>query len=654
MREWSETFQKGVLVVCASVLVIMSALAAIGIRPQGAEMVGLTAAVLTLGGLYLLCYRSTREEIALLQNSLEGVKKREGVGLKVVESLARAIDARDQRGRGKAERVRDMAIAIAEEMGISEEAMEELRIAALLSDIGKLAVPDYILFKTEPLTEDELRKVRTHAIVGAGLLSGLDSCAGVAPIVRGHHEWFDGSGYPDRLAGEQIPLGARILAVSDVYNALLSVRPHRQALSSQSALEIIIKGAGMQFDPKVIEACLKVLSQEKGRGFIFDTEDTSTSFVPEAVSENQLAAFADIAQAQQELVDLFEIVQTTATSLNLQEVLELLMSKISKILHAHTGVIFLSERPGDNLRAAVTSGLLTAKLQNRFVRWGEGISGEVAMTGRHSLVNADAGQDLCLLTDMPRSAWAALTHALAVPLLDNQRNVCGTITIYRTAEAPFTNNDLRLLSTVADQASIAIDKARAFEKTAKTARTDHHTGLPNARHCLMQLEQEISRSDRGGGPLSLLLVDVDEFKAVNDNFGHQEGDRILKDIAGILCSSVREYDTVARYGGDEFIVLLPGTANKQALETTLRIKQAVGEYQPNLGEEKSRRIKVSIGVATYPGDADEMSSLIAMADKAMYADKDLSRKHDQLFMEIVGARKEESGRKQTPPAASDA
>jgi len=207
---------------------------------------------------------------------------------------------------------------------------------------------------------------------------------------------------------------------------------------------------------------------------------------------------------------------------------------------------------------------------------------------------------------------------------------------------------------VADQASLAIDKARAFEKTAKTALTDAHTGLPNARHCLMQLEQEISRSDRGGGPLSLLLVDVDEFKAVNDNFGHQEGDRILKDIAGILCSSVREYDTVARYGGDEFIVLLPGTANKQALETTLRIKQAVGEYQPNLGEEKSRRIKVSIGVATYPGDADEMSSLITMADKAMYADKDLSRKHDQLFMEIVGARKEESGRKQTPPAASDA
>jgi diguanylate cyclase (GGDEF)-like protein len=640
MRERNELLQIFVLLSCAVGLIALNILTALGRRLPAPEITYLAVTVVILGALYLVSQHGLRNQISALHCSLKGVQSRENLNLQVAESLARAIDARDQMGQGRAEHVRDLSVQIAKTMGLSGEEGEALRTAALLADIGKLAVPDYILFKPGPLSEEERRKVKTHTIVGAGILSGASLPLAVVQMVRGHHEWFNGEGYPDEMKGEQIPLGARILAVADCYNALVSDRPYRQAFSHRQALTMIQQGAGTQFDPAVVEACLKVLPLAKNEeriGFSFGAHSLPGRMNGKTLSEKQQAAFANIAQAQRELIALFEIVQTMATSLNMQETMELLMSKIRKILRFSTGAIFLAEPASARLRAAATCGLFEDLLRDKVLSWGEGVSGQVAASGRAAPLNADAKEDFSLLLPETEGAASPLVNALVVPLFNGGQGVWGTISLYQMAGSAFSEDDLRLLNTVAAQASIAISKAHAFEQTERTALTDPLTGLPNARHFFLELEQEMARAVRESRPLSLLMLDIDYFKTINDTFGHPQGDRILQEMADIFRQIVREYDTVARYGGDEFFLLLPGTNNKQALESAMRIKEAVSLHEPCLGGNKSLRLGVSIGVATYPGDATDSKALLAAADKAMYADKELNRAKTQL-MEMMGRK----------------
>ena len=157
----------------------------------------------------------------------------------VIASFAMAIDAKDQHTHGHTERVREISRLIGEEMGLSEDELEALKTAAMLHDIGKLAIPDHILSKPEQLTPEEMNKVKTHTLVGCAILEPVQFPWPVIPIIRSHHECWDGSGYPDGLAGEQIPLAARILAVADVYDALLSHRPYRPAMTVQDAASSI-------------------------------------------------------------------------------------------------------------------------------------------------------------------------------------------------------------------------------------------------------------------------------------------------------------------------------------------------------------------------------------------------------------------------------
>jgi diguanylate cyclase (GGDEF)-like protein/putative nucleotidyltransferase with HDIG domain len=641
IRDRSELVQIFVLLGCAVGLVSLNILEALGRRLPSPEITYLTITVVVLGVLYLLSQHGLRRQITKLNSSLRGVQSRENLNLQVAESLARAIDARDHMGQGRAEQVRDLAVEIAQLLGATNEELEVLRTAALLADIGKLAIPDHILFKPGPLTEEERRKVRTHPLVGASILSGASLPTSVVQIVRHHHEWFDGAGYPDSLREEQIPLGARILAVADAYYALIADRPYRQAFSSRQAATILENGAGTQFDPQVVAAGLKVLSRgsENDRiRFAFGTKPSAGKVGGRAIFERQQAAFANIAQAQRELIALFEIVQTMATSLNMQETLELLMSKMRKIMRFATGIIFLADGGQRRLRVAATCGLFEELLRDKTLPWGEGLSGKVLESGIAAPLNAEARQDLDLLLTDPEGIPNPLTTALVVPLSDGPDSLRGTISLYQVDGAPFSEDDLRLLNTVAAQAALAINKAQAFEQTEKTALTDPLTGLPNARHFFLELEQELARSVRESRPLSLLMADIDYFKTINDTFGHPQGDRILREISGIFRQVVREYDIVARYGGDEFFLLLPNTSNKQALETAMRLKEAVNIHEPCLEGNKSLRLGVSIGVATYPGDAAETKALLAAADKAMYADKELNRAKTQL-MEMMGRKR---------------
>jgi len=263
--------------------------------------------------------------------------------LGTIRSLAVAIDAKDQRSHHHIVRVQRSAVATARHMGLDNDLVEAVNTGTLLKDIGKLGVPDYVLLKSGELTGEEFAKIRCHPEVGAAILEGVPFPWPVLPVVRSHHERWDGGGYPDGLRGGEIPLTARILAVADVYDALTSSRAHRGAWSHEEALAEIERQAGSQFDPAVAAAFAAViggLAQEP------DEEEPRHEAAPADAETARPAivrsqdAVRQIQRASSELWALYEVAQTLSSSLGLQETLETLGRKLGAILPG-TACLFL-------------------------------------------------------------------------------------------------------------------------------------------------------------------------------------------------------------------------------------------------------------------------------------------------------------------------
>ncbi|MBN1384460.1 MAG: GAF domain-containing protein [Elusimicrobia bacterium] len=185
--------------------------------------------------------------------------------LETMHTLAKAIDAKDAYTREHAERSGHYARLVAEELHLPQSMIKNIEYAAMMHDIGKIGIKEEILLKQSKLTDAEMKEIKKHPIIGEKIIAPIEFFAPIAPLILYHHEWFDGSGYGEGLVGEEIPIGARIVAVIDSYDAMTSDRPYRKALSQEEALGELKKGVGTQFDPKIVNAFLKVIEDEKER-----------------------------------------------------------------------------------------------------------------------------------------------------------------------------------------------------------------------------------------------------------------------------------------------------------------------------------------------------------------------------------------------------
>jgi diguanylate cyclase (GGDEF)-like protein len=408
-------------------------------------------------GLSILClylvHHSYRTYFEKANRLAESEQRLEQVCLAVVKSMAQAIDARDSAASDPVHRAQTIAVALAEKMGLGGAELQAIRVAGLTYDVGKLAVPDTILWKAGPLTPEEFERVKTHVEIGVSILEPVQFPWPVVEAVRTHHERWDGKGYPSGLKGEEIPMGGRIVAIADVYDALTSRRPYRQAMTGEEALEVIRAGSGTQFDPLLVEA----------------------------------------------LVEIFP-----------------------------TLLPALDEAPAED---------------------GDG------------------------------------------PPLDS-----------RPARAARVWNEIQ----------------QATLQSRSLAFVDALTGLGNARHLEASLSRELEIGWRLGRPCSVLVMDLDGFKAINDTFGHLAGDFALQWVAQVMDSELREGATLCRKGGDEFVAILPGTRRDQAEQVAERLGVRVSEY---LVSDISLRLGLSVGVATFPDDARDPAVLQDVADRNMYAQK---------------------------------
>jgi diguanylate cyclase (GGDEF)-like protein/putative nucleotidyltransferase with HDIG domain len=552
--------------------------------------------------------------------------------LRTIEALALAIEAKDHTTHKHLQRVRVYAIEIAKELGFSAEEIEALCAAALLHDIGKLAVPEHIINKPGRLTPEEFEKMKIHPTVGAEILERVAFPYPVAPIVRSHHERWDGTGYPHGLKGEEIPKGARVLAAVDCLDALASHRQYRNALPLDVAMEAVIAMSGSSFDPAVVDVLgrryreLEVMahsSEDDAEPGLSVQVRADKSVKPAAGYEqsstspsgNDADFLSSIASARQEAQTMFELSQDLGNSLSLGETLSVLSVRLRKLVPYDSMAVFLLK--DGHLVPELVSGDNFRLLSSLNIKLGEGICGWVA-ANRKPIVNGDPAVEAGYAPDPEK--FTTQRSLLAVPL-DGLNGVVGVLAMYRSERDAFAADHLRILLAISSKIALSVENALRYQQAEDSATTDYLTGLPNARSLFVHLSRELSRCRRTGTSLAVMVCDLDNFKQINDLFGHLEGDNLLKDFANNLKESCRGYDYVARMGGDEFVVVVPGLNQEASLEKAGRLNQFAVEGGRKIAGRNL--VSLSVGTAFCPQDGFDVERLLAEADRRMYSMKKL-------------------------------
>jgi putative nucleotidyltransferase with HDIG domain len=384
--------------------------------------------------LLLVSYLTFKSSLARIEDAQKHVDEMKHLYLSSIETLATAIDAKDQVTHGHIRRVQQLALALAGELGVRDlSQLQALEAAALLHDTGKLAIPEHILNKPGKLTAGEFEKMKEHASVGADILSSIKFPYPVVPIVRHHHENWDGSGYPDGVRGIEIPVGARILAVVDCFDALTSDRPYRPRMSDSDAVSILLQRRGSMYDPLVVDTFVESLHRL--------TAQIASAPEPAVTPASKRLLFP-ARQAPS---------QAARATGGLGAALEMAVLRTS----ASIGVVFAADRNTDRLVSLVTHSKSGPTKDVLSIPLGYGVSGWVATNGT-PLLNADASLDFRDEAPLPN-----LLRSLCVPIRVDG-STAGVISMYTDDPRGFNEEDRATVQELAGVIETG-DAAKSFD-----------------------------------------------------------------------------------------------------------------------------------------------------------------------------------------------
>jgi putative nucleotidyltransferase with HDIG domain len=477
--------------------------------------------------------------------------------LSTIETLAMAIDAKDQITHGHIRRVQSLAVGLAKAIGIADEReLRAIEAAALLHDMGKLAVPEYILNKPGKLTAAEFEKMKQHASVGADILSAIDFPYPVVPIVRHHHENWDGSGYPEGLAGDTIPIGARILSVVDCFDALTSDRPYRPRMSTDDALAIVQGRRGTMYDPTIVDAFVAVLDQ----------------LTPAAIADNAGHVLAAIAQSSQALppqptypasaatreainetmLSLYHLAPSVAEQLPFPDAIDLIAKHVGDVVPYSTFAFYGFDRATDTLSPIHVSGLHAFAFRDVRMNRGERLTGWVA-ANRHTIANSDPALDL----GSAQNPDPPLLSCLSTPLIVDQELI-GVLTIYHTDRNAYSEEHRSIFEALAGHLSLLLARALARHRLDAACLRDVATGLPNL-DCLSRLLQDGAPWLRRG--YCLVVVGLSNAEQPDDV-------SLLGSLSGSLRGALRDTDVL--FAGDGTLVALLPSPSTDAAHAVIR------------------------------------------------------------------------------------
>ena len=538
----------------------------------------------------------------------------------ILEMLAMAIDAKDDVTHDHIQRVKLFARRMGEAVGLSELEIEALKAGALLHDIGKIGVPAYILNKPGKLTEHEFEQMKMHTIIGADMLSNVDFRYPVVPIVRHHHERWDGRGYPDGLKAEAIPITARILTLVDNYDALRSDRPYKTGMTRDAALAYISENAGTFFDPKLVETFLGMADQLEIEAVALrelppnqpaKVESTAMANARPAAGFDTLpqvdraaAALNSIAETNQRVTALYEMSRTLSSILSLEDTVAILTNRLSKLIPFTTCAIALFDATQSEFEIVHATGLHSERFIKRRMPAEAGITGWV-ITNQRPMYNTNPVLDLGFLGAETASTYKGV---VVFPLVKNGEAL-GAIALYSTHFAAYGSEHIQLMESISQPAADAISNALTFEQAQRGMLTDAAATVANERALRTQFERERALSSKLGTRLSIIVVNLKQ-SGVDPGEGKNASDHAIAQLCRLTKKQVRETDLVVRYEADSVIALLPDSGPLEATEICNRIGQeiVISEFADNTS--------VSVGAATSPDDADRFEELVEAARAA--------------------------------------
>jgi putative nucleotidyltransferase with HDIG domain len=445
------------------------------------QHIGWQSSLLVLPPIYLM-YRSYRLYLGKLETEKRHAEQVSVLHLRTIEALALAIEAKDQTTGEHLQRVRVYAMELAKELGLSEDESEALRAASVLHDIGKLAVPEHIISKPGKLTPDEFEKMKIHPIVGAEILEQVDFPYPVVPIVRAHHEKWDGSGYPNGLSGEAIPIGARILAAVDCLDALASDRQYRKALPLDDAMAKVVSESGKSFDPQIVSILRRryVELEKKAKEEPLQAPPKLSTDIKVERGSAPDAGFAEsaepaidslstprgaaalIAKAKRHSQQIIDLSQSAAT-LSVADVGALLALRLRELVPFDS--LALYSLKNGTLVPEFVSGENFRLFSSLRIPLGEGLSGWVAQNHK-AILNGNPSVEPGYLNDPEK--YSTLRSALAIPL-EGQAGVAAVLALYRAAQDAFTAEDMRLAEAIGVGIGNAIEEASKQKASATSA-----------------------------------------------------------------------------------------------------------------------------------------------------------------------------------------
>ncbi|MFN7928868.1 MAG: diguanylate cyclase [Blastocatellia bacterium] len=407
----------------------------------------------------------------------------------------------------------------------------------------------------------------------------------------------------------------------DCFDAVREDRAYRSAFSRADACELLRQQSGKHFDPEVVATFLAHLdtfeqriseaglSLEPAQNNLFflepENEDTATS----CRLSDQPEYLDQIAAAHHEMSSLYEIARTFSTSLNLEDTVAIFANKLKYVIPFETCAIYLYDEQKQQARAEHVVGKFAEAFIGRHVLPGDGVTGWV-LAHRKMFCNAHPDLDLAALN---LAADEFKTLAVA-PLLKGEQLI-GVIALYSEKLLRYSTDHIRMLETISGLAADSIYNAIHHAETREFALTDPLTGMPNARSLFFQFAQESNRANRQNTPLSVLMMDLDGFKKINDTYGHHAGNEFLIGIAQVIANELRSYDYLARYAGDEFVALLPGATESDVEDLMWRVQRAVEDYALPVQNGQRATAGVSLGTARYGLEADSLERPLKIADR---------------------------------------
>ena len=556
--------------------------------------------MLLLAAPLYLVFRSYHLVVARLREEQDQTRRAMDVQLATIEALALAIEARAGCTPEHIRSIQHYAAMLAEAAGLSDGDVQAVRTAALLHDIGNMAVPEHILSKPDALTPEEFDRVKIHPRVGAEILKNVPFAAPVSDLVLSHHERWDGLGYPAGVRGDDIPVGARVLAIADCFSTLQADRPYRPARTEREAIALLRDYSGSAFDPSLVDLFIARLNAAPAGAV------TSTAVEGSWTDGEELDALQDIAGAHREEQTLYEIAQALGSSLGVSDAMALIQEKVSRLVPFVTCALFLGDDT-DGYTCRYAHGPGTEALY----KWEPKSWSEIALR-------------LPACADGRGAHGEELTSLLPCPLRFEGRLIGGLV-IYHSVPNCFTDEHRRVLGRVTDQAAAVIFNSTRFEQTQHESHTDSLTGLANRRSLDRQFETGLAHASRTKNTIGVVVLDLDRLKEINDTYGHEAGDRALRSIGSVLKATVRQNDLCARFAGDEFVVVLWDCPPEHEAKRVQELQSAVAAhpFEPRPGVRLS--LSISAGPARFPDDGHTFDELLAAADERMYRDKALRR-----------------------------